>query len=226
MAKKPARKRAARSKRSTLLIGLKLLVAVGFAVGLVAALNWLGSHAAQNVAGNGRYSVSVANIRFDPPPHTDPRLFLTEVRYLAGLPETVQSVDPALPDRLATAFRLHPWVESVIGTTVTADGQIVVGVKYRKPVLAVKWRSDAEREIRAVDAAGILLPIDAPTDSLTMLTNERTIPKPDAGRLWPEPDVRRAAELAVRHPAKSIDRTKSGWSITEPDGKVFTILAP
>lgn len=201
-------------------------MAVALAGGLVAGVSWIGKRAGHDLAEHQRYSVPTSDIRFDPPPHTPATLFLTEVRYLTGLPESVQTVDPDLPQRLSDAFARHPWVERVKGVTVTPDGQIHVNILYRSPVLAVRWRNGSEREVLAVDASAVLLPANAPTDRLPVLVNERTGPKPDAGRMWLDPDVRRAAELAARAPTQLIERTKTGWAITEADGKKYVILAP
>jgi hypothetical protein len=225
MAKKKTRKRAVQPRRTILGHFLKLLLVCGLAIAFVAGLGWLGQNAANRIADKTRYAVPVTSIRFDRPPHTSTPIFLTEVRYLAGLPETVQSIDPVLPTRLSAAFCRHPWVESVTNTTIAPDGGIQVNLKYREPVLTIFWRNGTELEQRAVDATGVLLPADAPIHSLPVLTTERTIPKPNAGQTWPEPDVKQAAELIRRHLVKSIERTKTGWSITEPDGKMYTILS-
>lgn len=227
MAKKTARKRTTKPGASSgTLTAVKALAAVALAVGLVAGVRWVGSLAAVGVAGRDRYAVRTADLRFDPPSHTDPRAFLTEVRYLANLPDAVQSIDPTLPDRLAAAFRQHPWVEDVTGVTVLPDGGIYVGLRFRTPVLAVRWQSGMESETRVVDANGVLLPADAPTAGLPVLANVRGCPRPTAGRVWPEADVVRAADLVRRHPATAVERTPGGWTLTEPDGKKFHIATP
>ncbi len=227
MAKKTARKRTTKpAAPAGMLTAVKVLAAVALAVGLVAGVRWIGSLAAVGVAARDRYAVRTADLRFDPPPHTDPRLFLTQVCYLADLPVAVQSIDPKLPDQLAAAFRMHPWVEDVTGVTVQPDGGVHVGMRFRTPVLAVRWQNGAETETRVVDAAGVLLPDDAPPARLPVLANPRTVPRPVAGRVWPEADVVRAADLVRRHPATAVERTAGGWTLTEPDGKKFTIQAP
>lgn len=227
MAKKALRKKSVKpSAPPVAAVAAKGVLAVAVAVGLVAALGWVGRKAGDGVADRDRYAVRVADLTFDAPPHLDPKTFLTEVRYLGDLPETVQSTDPALSDRLTAAFRKHPWVAGVGGVSVAADGTVTVGLTFRVPVLAVRWRGGGESELRAVDAAGVLLPTDAPTAGLAVLANERTGPKPAVGQVWPERDVPRAAELVARHPATAIERTPGGWKITEPGGQVFALNTP
>ena len=226
MARKTARKRPTTPAPSGAATAVKAVAAVALAVGLVIGIRWVGSLAAVGVADRDRYAVRTADLRFDPPPHTDPREFLTQVLYLADLPVTVQSIDPKLPDQIAAAFRQHPWVEDVTGVTILPDGGVHVRLRFRTPVLAVRWQNGAESETRAVDAAGVLLPTDAPTAGLPTLTNVRTCPHPPAGRVWPEADVVRAADLVRRHPATAVERTLGGWTLTEPDGKKFHIATP
>jgi hypothetical protein len=227
MAKKTARKKSAKPAGPPVaVVAAKGVFAVALAAGLIAAVGWVGRKAGGALADRDRYAVRVADLRFATPPYIDPKAFLTEVRYLGNLPETVQSIDPKLSEQLAAAFRKHPWVADVTGVTVAADSTVTVGLTLRAPVLAVRWRNGRELEVRAVDAAGVLLPADAPTDGLAVLVNERTGPKPEVGRVWPERDVPRAAELVTRNPAKLIERTATGWKITEPSGQVFALTTP
>ena len=129
---------------------------------------WLGGRAGERVVGRDRYAVRVADVVCDAPPGKDRPTFLTEVRYLANLPETVQAVDPKLPEQLAVAFARHPWVAEVVGVTVEADSTVRVGLRFRVPVLAVRVIGDSE--LRTVDRHGVLLPSGA-TGPLTELAN-------------------------------------------------------
>ena len=138
------------------------------------------------------------------------------------MPDAVQSVDPNLPATLAEAFRKHPWVEEVSAVAAEPDGGVRVELKFRSPVLALKWNGTT----RAVTANGVLLPIGVETTGLPLLVNERTIPTAIDGQPWPEPDMKRAAELASRHGSKTVERTRTGWRLTDPAGKVMTIDAP
>jgi hypothetical protein len=224
MAKK--RKRAAKADPQVVRTAAKGVAAVALGAGLIVAVGWIGRRAGEGVADRERYAVPLSRLRFDTPPYIDPKAFLTETRYLGDLPDTVQATDPELAAKLSAAFRKHPWVADVGAVAVAADGAVRVGIRFRVPALAVRWVSGSEREVRAVDAGGVLLPVEAPTDGLPVLVNDQTGPKPDPGQVWPGPDVRRAAELVSRHPARAIERTKAGWKITEPGGAVFGLTAP
>lgn len=163
---------------------LRVVLALGVAAGLVLGLAWVGREAGLGLVGRDRYAVKVADIECDAPPGTDRAAFLTEVRYLGPLPETVQSVDPGLTDRLAAAFARHPWVAAVTAVEARPAGGLRVGLRFRTPVLAV---TAAETHApRAVDAAGVLLPPAASTDGLTELVNPVPPPPRPAGEPWPD----------------------------------------
>ena len=97
-------------------------------------------------------------------------MFLTEVRFMARLPEWVPAIDPALPDTLRTAFAAHPWVASVDAVEPTAGG-LRVGLTFREPVLVVPVAG--EDRPRVVDPAGVLLPPSAPTAGLAAMAGTR-----------------------------------------------------
>src|SRR5262245_18585271 len=122
MAKKPDRKRT--PKRAPYQWGrlLTLVPAAAAVGGVFAALYYAAKWAGGEVAARERYAVPVAELRVNAPPHTDPAKFLTEVKLLGNLPDTVQAVDPALPAQLAEAFRKHPWVDDVTAVAVEPDG--------------------------------------------------------------------------------------------------------
>lgn len=211
-----------RSERTTLRTGLRVLIGLALAAGLVGGLAWLGREAGSGVAGQSRYAVKVADILCNAPPGSDRIIFLTEVRYIGGLPDAVQSVDPGLTDRLTAAFAAHPWVAAVDGVTVAAGGgEIHVGLTFRTPVLAVPVIGDPDR--RAVDADGVLLPSTAPTTGLSELAPAVFAPVTPAGRRWDDPDVCRAAGLAAAYKPTRIEKTAKGWRITRPDGTTAVI---
>jgi hypothetical protein len=225
MAKK-ARKRTPKPEPFRWRRLLRLLPVGAVVGGLFFGLHWVGRQAGASVAAKGRYAVNVADLRVNTPPHTDSAKFLTEVRLLGDLPESVQSVDPALPTQLSEAFRKHPWVEDVTAVVTEPDGGVRVELKFRTPVLAVRWNVNGVIVVRAVTASGVLLPRGVDTAGLPVLTNERTVREAADGHLWPEPDVKRAAELVTRHPSKTVERTRTGWRLTDADGKVLAIDAP
>lgn len=194
----------------------KGLFALGLVVAAVAGIAWLGNRAGEQVADRPRYTARVADIRCEAPPGTDRAAFLTEVRYLANLPETMQVVDPALRDTLSKAFARHPWVAEVAEVAVEADGTVSVGLKFRTAVLAV--RVSGEAEPRVVTKAGVLLPPTAPATGLPLLVNGVLPPTRPAGEVWPDPIVTRAAELAELHKPKHIEKTDKGWRLTRDTG--------
>lgn len=200
---------------------LKAIAALAAAGLVLWGLTWLGSWAGLNVAGRDRYAVKVADIACDSPPGSDRATFLTEVRYLADLPETVQSVAPDLSERLTAAFGIHPWVAAVEGVDLPPEGGIRLRLRFRVPVLAVS--AAGEPGPRAVDGAGVLLPPTTPTEKLARLVPDVPSPMVEAGKPWPDPDVKRAAELAAAYPATRIEKSAQGWRITQPDGKVLVV---
>jgi hypothetical protein len=222
LAPRAASEDRSRSERTTLRTGLRVLLGLLLAGGLVGGLAWIGRQAGSGVAGRTRYAVEVADILCNAPPGSDRGLFLTEVRYVGGLTEVVQSVEPGLADRLTAAFAAHPWVASVDGVTVTpGGGEIHVGLTFRTPVLAVPVIGDPDR--RAVDADGVLLPATAPTAGLAVLTPAVFAPAGPAGQPWDDPDVRRAAGLAAAYKATRVEKTGKGWRLTRPDGTTAVV---
>ncbi len=203
----------------------KSVLALGLAVGVLVGLAWLGGRAGTNVAPQSRYTVAFADIQTTAPVGQDRQTFLTEVRFLNDLPETLQSVDPKLSDRLKAAFEKHPWVLAVDDVGVTKQGRIRVGLKFREPVLAVQIGL-RDSELRAIDRAGVLLPTNAATAKLPALQNRLITTGTTAGQKWPDPDVLRAVELVILYPCEKIERIVEGWQITQAGGKLLRIAAP
>jgi len=197
-------------------VATKVLFALAFVVGTVAAIAWIGGVAGERVSGNERYSVRVAEIHCDAPSGTDRSTFLTEVRYLADLPETVQNVDPELAKKLSLAFARHPWVQSVNGVRVEPNGAIHVDLTFRTPVLAVTVIG--EKDLRVVDKTAVLLPAGASSANLPLLVVPVLPPQKSAGEVWDDPTVKRAAELAEAHKPKRIEKTDKGWRLIRDNG--------
>lgn len=225
MAKKTARKRTSRGPGiwPGVAVAAKFVLPLLAAAGLVVGVVLLARAVGPAIADRDRYTVRIADLHTDAPPVGDPRAFLTEVRYLGALPESVQTVDPQLSSKLTAAFRKHPWVADVTAVTVGADGGVHVGLKFRTPALLIRLVGN---EWRAVDPGGVLLPADAPTAGLPRFLNPQLPHDTPAGQVWPDPDVRRALELIVDHPAKELERLPTGWRVTRADGQVLVIAAP
>jgi hypothetical protein len=175
------------------------------------------------VAGDARYLVPISEIQFEAPRYIDKPLLLSEVRLLAGLPERVSSVDPAMQEKLKVAFQRHPWIERVGAVTPLAEGGLSAELDFRIPALAIQIQGEAG--LRAVDRSGVLLPVSAPTGALPRLVNTVVKTEIAAGRKHPDPDVVRAAELVCIHSAKDIERVRTGWRITKPDGVILHIAS-
>lgn len=171
-------------------VALVLLVAA-FLGGVI----WLGRWGQGQIHDHERYLVPVAAIACEPPPGLDRAEFLDQVRYAARLPAQLNVLDEELPGQLRAAFARHPWVAKVDDVTLRPPKQIEVRLTYRAPVLAVPW----DGELRAVDAAGVLLPKNAPTRGLPVYEGQPRPPRGPAGSRWGDPNVeQQARQLAAR----------------------------
>jgi hypothetical protein len=217
----PKAKPDSKSESFTLLIvavkGLLALAAIG---GVLAGIIWLGQRAGEKVADQPRYTVFFATIRCPAPPGSDRLAFLTEVRYLSSWPETLQTVEPNLQQKLTEGFRKHPWVKSVEEVKIAPDATIEVSLTFRAPVLAVRIASDDE--LRAVDKLGVLLPPVPRPQDLPQLVNKMLAPTKPAGEIWDDPTIRRAAELIELYKPQNpsqIEKTPKGWRLTLEGGR-------
>ena len=198
------------------------VLALGVVLAVMAAVIWVGGRAGHTVAPRERYGVPFADIRCPAPPGVDRLRFLTEVRYLGDLPETVQVVDPTLKDRLPAAFVRHPWVAAVGAVTVRPEGVIEVELTFRVPVLAVEVVGD--KDLLQVDRYGALLPGPPAATPLAKLVPAQPTPKQAFGLVWANPVVKRAAELAATYRPKLVEPTPKGWKLTQTDGRVQMVL--
>jgi hypothetical protein len=199
---------------------LAVLLTLGVVAGLLFGLARLGDEARRRLGPRDRYAARFADVECDAPPGLDRPTFLAEVRYAASFPESFQLLDPKLPDRLAAAFAAHPWVESMTGVDVEPPARVRVRLRFRSPVLAVTTDGG---QVRLVDAAGVLLPATAPPAGLPELVNPVPPPETPAGRVWADDTVRRAAELVTAYKPVRLERTPSGWRLTQPDGRVLVV---
>src|SRR5262245_42882014 len=89
---------------------LLLLLGVALVFGAVVLIGQLTRAAMQD---SDRFKVAFTDIDCPPPPAQDRATFLSEVQYLAELPDQLRLLDEGLVRRLAEAFACHPWVERV-----------------------------------------------------------------------------------------------------------------
>jgi cell division septal protein FtsQ len=172
--------------------GVLLVVVAGFVAGII----YLGRLALEQLPGQERYLVPVAEIECAPPVGLPKKEFLEQVQYEARLPERLNVLDENLPRALRDAFVKHPWVERVDEVTLTAPRRIEVRLTYRRPVLAVAW----EDGLRALDGFGVLLPKNAPTRGLPVYEGQPSPPKGPAGTRWGDPNLEQEARRRGKEP--------------------------
>ena len=216
----PARPPAAGSQIIWRIV-VRIVFGVLLVTGGLAALTVATRTIQDRLADSDRYHVDFSAIDCPVPLATEPALFLTEVRYLARLPDQLSLVDRGLPEQLMQAFALHPWVESVDSVKVTANRRIDVALTFRKPMLVVHCAGEASP--RVVDRQGILLPASAPSTGLTELVNEVLPPTVSAGQSWPDPVIQRAVELAREHQPLRIEKTRTDWRLTRENQPVLRL---
>jgi hypothetical protein len=166
-------------------VALLLLAVAGVLAGLILLGHWSLEH----LRGRERYLLPLADVECTPPPGLTRGDFLEEVRYYADLPERLSLLDETLPARLRAAFAEHPWVARVQEVTIEPPRQVRVRLEYRQPVLAVPWGG----ALRAVDAAGVLLPARAPTRGLPVYDGQPRPPQGRAGTPWGDADLEKEA---------------------------------
>jgi hypothetical protein len=162
-----------------------------------------------------RYTLALTDIQCSPPLGRDLGEFLTEVQYLADLPDQLPLLDGNLAAQLASAFGRHPWVECVEHVTVSSPRQVQAQLRYRIPVLAVllpeasqdvphimveispraSGNKDSLAPTRVVDAHGILLPVTASPTGLPIFAS-KTMPRGRSGAPWGDSAVQTIAATA------------------------------
>jgi hypothetical protein len=160
-------------------------------VGLIGGVLWLSDRARDDLRRQGKHVASFTDIECDPPPGLTRVEFLEEAQYLAGLPDRLDLLDTRTPDRVRDALQGHPWVAEVRQVRIRGD-KIQAEVEHRKPALWVEW---SPRSARAVDAGGVLLPVSATKEGLSILTGPVSRPVVRAGEAWGDPAVEIAAKL-------------------------------
>ena len=73
------------------------------------------------------------------------------------------------------------------------------------------------------DRTGVLLPPGPLAESVPRLIGMVPGPTRPAGEVWTDPTIRRAAELAELHHPRTIEKTATGWRLTQPDGRVYVV---
>ena len=175
---------------------VQLLIALAGAGLLLLGLVGLGQAVKERLRGEPRFTLAFSDIDCPTPPGSEHAAFLSEVQYLARLPDRLNVLDESLPARLSEAFALHPWVERVEQVRVRSPHRVDVQLVFRQPVLAVPQPEG----LRVVDRRGVLLPATAPVEGLPVLHASVAPPKGIAGMPWGDPSVESAAaRLGLPH---------------------------
>lgn len=170
------------------------VLALGVA-GFFAGLFFLGRWALDELRGQDRYAIALVDIDCPAPPGMTVAEFLDEVHYDGRLPERFSVLEEGLSEKLAAAFRMHPWVSDVDEVAIHPPRHVQVRLTFRRPVLAIKLGE----QVRVVDGEGILLPKQASAEGLPVFAGNAKGPQGTAGSKWGDPEVeRRARESAAK----------------------------
>jgi len=106
-------------------------------------------------------------------------------------------LDDGLAERIAQAFRLHPWVAEVRRVQIQFPAKVDVALRYRRPVAMV----EVKQGLFPVDADGVLLP---PADfsvsqarRYPLIRNVHSTPQGPAGTNWGDIVVNAGARLTA-----------------------------
>lgn len=159
-----------------------LPVAIPLTIGVLAVVGIviLGNLTLDQVRGQPRYRAGFSEIQCDAPPGLSREDFLHEVQYLSQFPDQLGVLEGSLAPRLVEAFSRHPWVRAVQRIEVTPTRQVRVRLQFRVPVLAVPQ----DKQVRAIDGAGVLLPITAQVSGMVVYEGTVSPPQGPPGTLW------------------------------------------
>ncbi len=133
-----------------------------------------------------------------------------EVLRDASLDGAISILDPALAQRVAEAFALHPWVEEVVHVEKHHPARVSVELTYRRPACMVRvlgrlFPTAGGEQIAdglyPVDATGIFLPPNdfSPIEAARYprLVGANSIPVGPPGTRWGDATVQEGARLAA-----------------------------
>ncbi len=120
----------------------------------------------------------------------------TEALRNASLDHGLPLTDPELPNRLARAFDMHPWVRRVVRVDLRHPAAATIEVECREPAAMVGVAGG----LLAVDAEGVVLPsADFTAEaaaSYPRLAGIDSSPQGPEGAVWGDPAVEEGAALA------------------------------
>lgn len=131
-----------------------------FLAAIVGGLIFAWQQIGDQVLSGDDYRLAVEGIEIIPSPAAIPwihRDIRTEVIRNGSLDSGPSILEADLNDRIAQAFRLHPWIEKVDRVTKHYPARVTVEVVYRRPVAIVAVGKEAWYP---VDRDGYVLPIE------------------------------------------------------------------
>ncbi len=125
-----------------------------------------------------------------------PRDFVQQVLERGQLTSSMSLLDDQLVEKIAGAFRAHPWVDEVVAVRKAKPARIDVELRYRTPTAVVQMKQG----LYPVDAAAVLLPpgdfTAAEAAKFPLIANVASPPQGPAGAQWGDVGVQGAARLA------------------------------
>lgn len=140
--------------------------------------------------------------------------------------------DPELPQRLARAFGMHPWVRDVVRVALRHPAAAEVELRCREPVAMVAVPGG----LLAVDAEGVVLPSEDFTAesaaAYPRVSGIQSSPVGVAGSPWGDPVVHEAAavaaavgpewrDLGFRDLRLAEHAARRGWELVDAAGRVI-----
>lgn len=164
---------------------------------------WAWSQQSARIQAEGHYRIGSGDIHTTPRPEWITTDVATEALRDASLDPPFSSLDPALAERVAKAFEVHPWVAEVRQVR-TLTGTLEIDLVYRRPACMVELPpNNGKRGLYAVDAEGTLLPsrdfLDEPKKAIHYPRLGGFVPAEVArvGAKWPDARIVGGARLAV-----------------------------
>ena len=176
--------------------GLGTLVVVCVLLGGTAWFLWQQVH--RTVSTRGDYQLDLNEIELPAKPAWIRADVRAEALRDASLDPPLSLLDASLPERLAKAYGLHPWVSRVDGVQLTYPAHANIKLQYRRPIAMVELTNG----LLPIDAAGTLLPprdFDNHPDVLKYprLAVNVGSPTAPAGTAWENPIILGGAQIAA-----------------------------
>jgi hypothetical protein len=150
-----------------------------------------------NLDSRPEYQIGPEHVTITPAPGWVPQNLVRQVFEQAGLVERESLQDPALSEKIAAAFHVHPWIQKVVSVRKSYPARVHVEVVYREPVAMIRGIDG----YYPVDRRGVLLPAqDFSSDDVAnfpVVERVASVPMGKLGEPWGDPVVSGAAELAA-----------------------------